>query len=115
MGDHLVRDVFLLAEQFLQPDNRGQQEGQLADEQRFAHEQRERLERQHLEHGHFHHHGGHHRSHVLVFAATCNNHVRGQRPKPKGSRIPEKTDRKSTGPFITELVGNNNSGTNRFG
>lgn len=72
MGDHLVGDVFLLAEQLLQTDNCDQQEGELADEQGFAHEQGERLERQHLEHGHFHHHGGHHRSHVLVFTATCN-------------------------------------------
>lgn len=72
VSDHLVCDVLLLAEEFLQSDYGDQQEGELADEESFTHEQGEHLERQNFEHTHFHHHGGHHWSHVLVLTTACN-------------------------------------------
>lgn len=38
VGYHLVRDVFLLAEQLFQSDDGGQQERELADKQSFSYE-----------------------------------------------------------------------------
>lgn len=70
VGDHLIGDVFRLAQEFLQANDGCQDEGQFTEEQGFTDQEGESFEGQSFEHTEFHDSGGNEGAHVLVLASA---------------------------------------------